>query len=497
MKTRLYAVVLAVAVAAIAIRPAAAFNPLPVGPRAMGMGNALVAAVDNTEAAYYNPAAFGFFGLRSESGQAVATDNNNLARKDWGLTGDFSAGVQILGEFGEYVDSLAGINLDELSSSFDSEEDAKALIKLMEGLSGIEEPGNALVTSAVGGAGARIGRFGIGARGFFAGTGYVSEIDTENLGVKFDLDVAIADPNVASDFDGEYGFFTDKQVARLTDTNLAGLNEVTIQKLDYLARNHGVSPELAADIAKLLEAVATTSDDSDTGLEQNQTAVTLRGFQLVEFPVSYGHPVSESFAVGANVKMMRGRVYGNHLRVFDSSTDEIEDSITDHYQDSTAFGLDVGALARTKRFNFGIVARNVNSPTFDGFTSPTDTTVTISDVTLKPQVTIGAAFIPTETLTFAADYDLTENETVAEDHTTQNLNLGMEWDAFRFLALRGGATKNLAEDDSPWIYSAGLGVNLWAMRLDVAGAISNENTIVDGDEVPAETRFSAQISIDF
>ena len=61
MKARLTAVVLAIVVSVLAVASASAYSPLPVGPRAMAMGNALVAAVDNSEAAYYNPAAFGFF----------------------------------------------------------------------------------------------------------------------------------------------------------------------------------------------------------------------------------------------------------------------------------------------------------------------------------------------------------------------------------------------------------------------------------------------------
>ena len=102
MKARLTAVVLAIVVSVLAVASASAYSPLPVGPRAMAMGNALVAAVDNSEAAYYNPAAFGFFGLKSSEGQAYAIDNNNLARKKWGLSGDFGVGIEVLGVFPEY-----------------------------------------------------------------------------------------------------------------------------------------------------------------------------------------------------------------------------------------------------------------------------------------------------------------------------------------------------------------------------------------------------------
>jgi hypothetical protein len=338
-----------------------------------------------------------------------------------------------------------------------------------------------------------MGRFGIGARGSFNGTGYVSELDTKNLGLKVDLDDILEDSAIAPDWDGEVLFFSAEQKAIL---KAAKLDDVTIQKLDYLAREQGVDPNLADKITDLLATIADAPGGGE--LEKNNTSLTLRGFQLVEVPVSYGHPISESLAIGVNLKMMQGRVYGHRLRVFDSSMDDIEDNITEYYKDSSTFGLDVGALARTKWFNFGVVARNINSPTFAGFTHNRDQRVTVfPDVTLKPQVTVGAAFIPTETLTLAADYDLTKSDTIVEGYKTQNLNLGVEWDVLRFLALRGGASKNLAQDDSPWIYSAGFGVNLWAVRFDVAGAISDSRVTSEGDRIPTHTRFAAQVSIDF
>ena len=127
----------------------------------------------------------------------------------------------------------------------------------------------------------------------------------------------------------------------------------------------------------------------------------------------------------------------------------------------------------------------------------TGATSHFDDVKLDPQVAAGVAFIPFETLTLEVDLDLTENETTLTGYKTQNISAGLEWDAFRVLALRAGVYKNLAESDIGVVYTAGLGLNLWAARLDIAGAFAGDSEEFDGEDVPKETRVAAQLSIDF
>jgi len=129
--------------------------------------------------------------------------------------------------------------------------------------------------------------------------------------------------------------------------------------------------------------------------------------------------------------------------------------------------------------------------------TPKTTFLSVDSVTLKPQAVAGIAFIPFETLTLEVDYDLTENETVATEYKTQNFSAGLEWDAFRSLALRVGTYKNMSESDTGWVYTAGLGLNLWAVRLDVAAAASPDKVEYDGEEVPKLAKVSAQLSVDF
>jgi len=202
--------------------------------------------------------------------------------------------------------------------------------------------------------------------------------------------------------------------------------------------------------------------------------------------------------IGANLKFMKGRVYGNQVIVLDNDSGEAVEKSDEYYEETNNFGIDIGILYRMPMFNFGLVGRNLNSPKFDGPTVVLPTgTITFDDVRIDPQAAFGLAFIPIETFTLEADIDLTKNKTTLTDYETQNVMVGLEWDVFRFLALRGGAYKNLAEDDIDWVYTAGLGLNFWAVRIDLAGAMSSSKEQFDDDDIPKETRASLQLSVDF
>ena len=71
-------------------------------------------------------------------------------------------------------------------------------------------------------------------------------------------------------------------------------------------------------------------------------------------------------------------------------------------------------------FSFGVNARNLNSPKFDGVEveSIGGGTTVIGDFTLDPQVTIGAAFMPFKLLVITLDADLLETDTLFPDIST-------------------------------------------------------------------------------
>lgn len=484
---------------------ALALDTFLLGPRAMGMGGANVASVDNTTAQYYNPAAFGYMGRTTEKGERISIDNNNLGRKNIGVDINAAAGYRLHNEFGQYLDSLDQALLTDVSAGIDDRDALVNLVDLVGNLAGLDQENNAITADASGGLGVRVGHFATGVWSFAQASGQVTEIDTFNLGTDTAVDISTSltgpetNPDGWSD-DGSAAYFSTSDYNTLVKA-LGGdaAAQEAVDKIDFVAAREGLDPTLSLDIANIIEVM-----DAQTGtstLDQNTTTVLLSGFGHAEIPISYGRAINDHLSFGGNIKLMRGRVYGTKVLVFDNDSDDIIAESDENYEQSDAVGVDFGMLMRLEKFNFGLIGRNLNSPEFDGFTvvnpvDPDDST-RIEDVTLDPQAVAGVAFIPTETIVLEVDYDLTRNETTLQGYDTQNIRFGFEWDAGRVLALRGGAYKNLVEDDIDWVYTAGLGLNLWAMRLDVAGAFSDEKTEFDGDDYPTVSRLSAQLSFDF
>ncbi len=133
--------------------------------------------------------------------------------------------------------------------------------------------------------------------------------------------------------------------------------------------------------------------------------------------------------------------------------------------------------------------QNLNSPSFESSAGYV--------YELKPQAKVGAAWIPIDTVTVELGYDLTKNEGAVPSSKSQYWNVGAEWDAFNILALRIGAFENTAQSDIGLVGTFGLGLNMWAARLDVGGAVSTKTVTVDGSETPTYAMVSAALAVDF
>jgi hypothetical protein len=495
------------------------------GPRALGMGGAGVACADDYVAQFYNPAAFGFFGegTGEEEKPTFGSDNQNLQRKDWGLGIDLMGGARIGGDLVKYADTISNIDVDALqdigrNGNIDPNA-VKQLLQVADVLGSLELTKDTLTADGSAGMGIRIGHFGLGARGFSQVNARFVNIDRTNLGIFGIGDGAIADRIVTSVYGGSIPlaqsnytptYFTPAQYNQLVSTlSLPGVDANAVNLAAQTLDSQAAAADLASDTSNAIAnalfgdgtpgnpgLLSQVPDVGAVSLEQNTTTVRLSGFGVGEIPVSYGYALNEHLSFGLTLKGMIGRVYVTDWIAYQDPEDLEDqlDKVSDNYEESLNFGVDAGVLFRMPYVQVGLNGRNLNAPTFKG---PTVLGVTYADQRVDPSLVFGTAFIPFETVTVAADVDLLETSTAFDGYNMRKVGGGVEWDILRVLALRAGLSTNLAEDDVGLLYHGGVGLNLWALRIDLAAMMSKQTTTYDGEEVPREARASLAVATDW
>jgi hypothetical protein len=191
--------------------------------------------------------------------------------------------------------------------------------------------------------------------------------------------------------------------------------------------------------------------------------MALRGLEARQLAFSYGYAfLDKTFAVGITAKVIQGASYSGFVDLQGGNGVTISNRFGEPTI-STTYGIDLGALYKPVSWiRFGIVAKDINSPTFDDAGG--------GEVKLDPQVRGGVALNPWSTLTLTADIDLTANKTLLPNVKSRILSLGAEQTFLtEFLSLRIGTFKNLEDADRPFIPTAGLGLRLFFLRADAAG----------------------------
>ncbi len=474
--------------------------------RGMSLGGAISASVDDAAAGLINPAALGFMARKTEGN----VDNNGLGEQSFGWNMlEFGAGATLTGDLGDYLETLGKIDF----SSFDptqlrQPENVENLISLVGALGNVGDNDTIAVTASAGTA-MQIGHFGIGVRAFGQVGGWINNLDLVRLGLSYAVSDLVDDLRDAIGADGGLpapNLLTPDQKQRLRDAFNSPPIEDVIDYIDSkvteLIENGTIDKGQIEGAIETLSSIIENSGGVGGLLSDNQTSIVGRGFGAVEVPVSYGYAVNDNFSLGVTAKAMFGRVYGTQVWAFnDDNADIIQDTL-DSSNDSVTLGLDLAAMYRIPKFQFALVGHNLNSPRFDGY----DQTVTLNgvpetihvpDVVLDPQVTLGAAWFPFRRLMLASDLELLETGTLINGYDIQRLSFGTELD-LSLVALRLGTYKNLAESDYGWVLTGGLGLNLWALSVDLGAAISIDDTVnYDGTDYPRTARLYAAVSLDF
>ena len=192
-------------------------------------------------------------------------------------------------------------------------------------------------------------------------------------------------------------------------------------------------------------------------------AMALRLLEARQAAFSYAYAFSDkTFSIGVTGKIIQGASY-NGSTALTGGTDV---SVTDNFGKptlSTAFGIDVGAIYRPSSWlRFGAVAKDINQPTFNASGG--------GELKLGPQVRGGMAINPYSSLTLTADVDATANKTFVPGVKSQVLSLGAEQTILsEFLSFRVGGFKNMKDANTPFTPTAGLGLRIFAFRMDLGG----------------------------
>lgn len=474
-----------------------------VGPRALGMGGAGVAVANDSSASYWNPAAFGFF---------KDSNGGEYGRRKWSAKLDAGFGAQVHEDLGEFVDRIAQANLGSIQASTDIA-DVPDFIELVNDLKLFDDnPDRALTIVANAGLSTQVGHFGLAGYAF----GDISargDLDLANIGP-----VTTGDPTpaftIAEITDpvtygctapcSTTGYFSGTQRTEL-QSFLTGLgwtagqadNFINIVENGIASLPAGTTLPTSTEVVTQIENVATVATAASSGgtIDNNTSRLLFKGIAIAEVPLTYGRKLNDDFAVGANVKFMTARVYNTQVAIMNQNT-EFGDALStalDDYTDSTNFGVDLGALYRFgDKLRFGVVARNVNSPSFDMKPLLAGDKDSISE---DAQVRAGVAYRPFKSLLLAADIDITENDTtVSSTAASRIVSAGLEGNVFNFMQLRAGVYKNIANDDIGPVFTAGLGINLWAVNIDFGAAMSSGSTTVDGNDIPKEVKAEFALS---
>lgn len=191
--------------------------------------------------------------------------------------------------------------------------------------------------------------------------------------------------------------------------------------------------------------------------------VAVRALEARQAAFSYAYGFGDGkFAIGATAKLIQGAAYANLVNVRGANNGIETPNDLGKGTISTAVGFDVGLAAKPVEWlRVGIVAKDLNQPTFD---APG------GEVKLLPQVRAGAAINPYESLTLTADADVTSNKALIPNVKSRLVSVGAEQLLFGdVLALRVGAFKNVEDAHSIVTPTAGIGVKILALRLDIGG----------------------------
>lgn len=510
---------------ALAVLPAAAQSWQLVGTRAMGMGGAGVATAFGPDAQYWNPAGLAQEENVNETGFLLNAGASLEATKN------VLESVRNLTDMSDQYKNLQNaIN----SGSKASADNISTIFKGLNDISQLIGDKTGALVNANAGLGIKIKNFAIGGRALGTGS-IIPVVDTNN--VKFNTGSGLAlgatttptapaqasaATNLKNAIDSHSLFDSlnklfNNAYADSTELANAFVNAAKDRGADDTQINDAINTAIA-NMGGAAEVINLAASATGGSYKDNETLVMADAAAFAEMALGYGQQVIAGLKVGGNIKVISGYTAESGVMVLSDNEkiSDILDKANDNKKRSTNLGVDLGAMLNLSQLldkeiflnpQFGLTARNINSPEFDRPTPPADINAAIArnwrtdKYKLKPQVRAGAAVNPLRWMTLAADIDVTENDTMMDCIKSRQLAFGLEINLVNRptfnMPLRLGYNKNIAASEMSPFYTAGIGFNMTHFFIELAGAVSNKTTKIDGHSVPNSAAGSLTLGLLF
>lgn len=224
-----------------------------------------------------------------------------------------------------------------------------------------------------------------------------------------------------------------------------------------------------------------------TSIENNESAINSWGIishQLVAgsnftvFDFDDSRDINHVLSFGYILKYIYGFTYTYYASVYDKDIDDSkkESPFSENERHSGAFSCDLGFLySRNERFQVGLLIRDCTRPAFDKASLETSQTESIQ---LPIQGRLGFSYsYPYQSVVFAADIDLTENDSSTGDgYKDRRVGLAVEKGLWgRSCFIRTGYYQNIAENGRDSVLTLGLALRIKRFELNIAAGISPSN----------------------
>ena len=484
-----------------------------IGPRAMGMGGAGVAAAYGADAQYWNPA---LLARDDDAARAV-----NAALNAGINTETTKNALDSLSTLSDIADRFSGIQQKIQSGGSATAQETADIFNGLSALENLASGGTGALFQADAGFGLRLKKLSFSLRSY-GSVGVTPKVDTLNIGLglnpgaaglNLSNTAAPADPTLAQASNALQNSINGNNLTASLG-NLLGMPGASSADISNaivnMASAGGSTPQQVLDMANQVGgglgglAGIINGYGAGTGSYKNNTSqANADGGLFTEFSAGYGFKLMPGLSVGGNLKLIQGAMAQAGVMVLSDASD-VSRTVSDAFDnDKTSynFGVDAGAL-----FNFGdflgkkipwnpqvgLTARNINNPGFARPSKPAGSDPALDwktgDYHLGPQLRLGAAAEPLRRLTLAADLDLTKNKTLVDGFDSRQLAAGAEFNVINGrsfkLPLRAGLNKNLAADGSI-MYTAGAGFYAARFNFDLTAGMSGSTTDINGAKIPS------------